>query len=79
LRQDIDINGVAVKNGDWIMGDDNGVLVVPIDHVMNVLSRAENVESTERRIREAIRNGMSLFEARKKFRYDQPWLAKENN
>jgi regulator of RNase E activity RraA len=78
LRQDVEVGDVTVKNGDWLMGDDNGVLVIPADRLSDVLFRAENVERTEKHIREAIRSGMPLVEARKRFRYDQPWLAEKS-
>lgn len=79
LKQDVKVGDVTVKNGDWLMGDDNGVLVVPADRLLDVLARAENVERTEKQIREAIRGGMPLVEARKRFRYDQPWIAEKTS
>jgi regulator of RNase E activity RraA len=51
---------VTVCPGDWVFGDDNGVLVIPGEHLEEVIRRAENVENTERKIIGAINGGTSL-------------------
>ncbi len=52
--------GQYVKKGDWIIGDDNGVVVVPKEEAQEVANRAINVMERENRIREEIRRGSSL-------------------
>ncbi|KAF1078153.1 orotidine 5'-phosphate decarboxylase / HUMPS family protein [Methanogenium sp. MK-MG] len=50
----------AVRPGDWIVGDESGVVVVPRERAYEVARRALEVKKTERRIREEIRRGATL-------------------
>ncbi|KTD25562.1 MULTISPECIES: RraA family protein [Legionella] len=68
------INDVTINPGDLIFGDDDGVLVIPQHLINEVLDKAENIQSTENKIITAVKTGLSLEQARKDFRYDQPWL-----
>ncbi|WP_407555119.1 RraA family protein [Streptomyces sp. Pv4-95] len=70
---EVDIAGTPVRPGDWIVADDNGALRIPADLVEEVISRAEAVERTEARIREAALGGARLDEARARFGYARPW------
>ncbi|WP_198530387.1 MULTISPECIES: RraA family protein [Mycobacteroides] len=54
---------VEVGPGDFILGDIDGVVVVPAAHVLPVLERAEAVTLRERGIRQGLKDGMSLQEA----------------
>lgn len=72
---DLLIGNIRVRPGDIIIGDDNGVLVVPKEHLASVVEKARNIKATEEAIILSIKNGMRLDEARKKHRYDQPWTA----
>lgn len=49
-----------VYTGDWIIGDDSGVVVVPQKIAQEVANRALDVKEHENRIREEIRKGGSL-------------------
>ena len=49
-----------VSPGDWIVGDDSGVVVVKKERVMEVANRALDVLERENRIREEIRRGSTL-------------------
>lgn len=71
---DLVINHVVIKPGDIIFGDTNGVLVIPWKYAQEVLARANNIKLTEEKIKQSINHGMKLADARKLFRYDQPWL-----
>jgi regulator of RNase E activity RraA len=71
------IGNVTISPGDIIFGDENGAVVIPKDNFADVMVRVKNIYSTEKSIINAIEDGMSLQEARKIFRYDQPWLEKE--
>lgn len=46
--------------GDWIVGDDDGVIVVPKDQVVEVANRAQDVLERENRIRAEIEAGSTL-------------------
>lgn len=70
---EVDVAGTAVAPGDWIVADDNGALRIPAALVEEVVRRAEAVERTESRIREAALGGSRLDEARARFGYARPW------
>ena len=67
----VNIGDARVQPGDIVRGDADGVIVVPKEHEDKVLDTAEAVEHAENAIREAVRGGMRLDEARKQFRYHQ--------
>ncbi|MBW3581548.1 MAG: orotidine 5'-phosphate decarboxylase [Euryarchaeota archaeon] len=52
--------GQVVRNGDWIVADDMGVVVVPQDQAVELANRALDVYEHENRLREEIRRGSSL-------------------
>lgn len=60
---------VRVRAGDIIVGDADGVVVIPKEFEEKVLATALEIEAAEDKIREAVDNGMRLDEARKHFRY----------
>ncbi len=51
------VGGVRVAPGDWIVGDWDGLVIVPGDRVEEILSEAEEKAATENEIREAVRLG----------------------
>lgn len=56
----IKISGVTVAPGDWIIGDDDGVCVIPKDKAVEYANRAMDVLEKENRLREEIREGSTL-------------------
>jgi 3-hexulose-6-phosphate synthase/6-phospho-3-hexuloisomerase len=50
----------TVRTGDWIIGDDSGVVVVPQEIAQEIANRALDVKEQENRIREEIKHGGSL-------------------
>ncbi|WP_203334657.1 RraA family protein [Planococcus beigongshangi] len=69
VGETINISNVIVKKGDIIVGDADGVVVVPKIIEQQVLDEAKRIANAEDRIRDAIENGMRLDEARKHFNY----------
>lgn len=67
----VNIGDVRVAPGDLVRGDADGVVVIPRALEDQVLDTAEAVEQAENAIREAVRGGMRLDEARRQFRYHQ--------
>ena len=67
----VNIGDARVAPGDIVKGDSDGVVVIPRQHEDQVLDTAEVIEAAECRIREAVRGGMRLDEARKQFKYHQ--------
>ncbi len=65
------IGGARVCPGDILVGDPDGVIVIPRVHEEAVLAAAEEIEAAENHIREAVRGGMRLDEARRQYKYHQ--------
>jgi 3-hexulose-6-phosphate synthase/6-phospho-3-hexuloisomerase len=60
INAEIACGGQTVRPGDWIIGDENGVVVVPKERAYEVARRAIEVKKNEERIREEIRRGSTL-------------------
>ena len=60
IGAEIQCGGQNVRNGDWIIGDDSGVVVVPQEIAQEIANRALDVKEHENRIREEIKEGGSL-------------------
>jgi 4-hydroxy-4-methyl-2-oxoglutarate aldolase len=73
----ITISDVLVTLGDIIIGDDNGVVCVPLRAAEKVLKAAEDIETKELGIAEAIDRGTSLSQARDEFGYGELQRAKD--
>jgi len=65
----VNIGNARVAPGDLVRGDADGVIVIPKDFEEKVLASAEEIQRAEDAIRESVRAGMSLREAREKHRY----------
>lgn len=59
--------GVRVSSGDLIVGDTDGVVVVPREHAGEVLAVAQEIEETERRMTDAIKRLGSIRKAVEEF------------
>ena len=66
-RVAVEINGVRIAPGDIVFGDLDGVLVIPRQAEEEAIRRALEKASTENKVRDAIRNGMSTVEAFRTF------------
>jgi len=70
VGEPVSICNVLVCPGDLVMADDSGVLIIPGDKAEEVLENALIIKSAEEKIVEATKAGLTLAEARKKFKYD---------
>jgi|TARA_B100000965_G_scaffold333133_1_gene297893 regulator of RNase E activity RraA len=67
LETTIKIGDVIINNNDYVLADIDGVVIIPQDHIINILEKTENLISTESKVRKAIREGMDPQEAYIKF------------
>jgi len=56
----IEIDGVKIKPGDYIVAEEEGIIVIPKEIVREVANRALDVKEKEDRIREEIKRGSTL-------------------
>jgi 3-hexulose-6-phosphate synthase/6-phospho-3-hexuloisomerase len=56
----VSISRVRVHPGDWIVGDDDGVVVIPAGRAVEVANRAMDVLERENRLRKEIQDGSTL-------------------
>jgi 4-hydroxy-4-methyl-2-oxoglutarate aldolase len=57
LQEPVELAGVTVRPGDWIVGDDDGVVVVPAGAAERVIALAQARVEKETRILERLRDG----------------------
>jgi 3-hexulose-6-phosphate synthase/6-phospho-3-hexuloisomerase len=69
----IKVGGKRVFPGDWIVGDDDGVVVIPRDKVVEIANRAMDVLEKENRLRGEIENGSTLSQVA----YLEKWEKKK--
>jgi 3-hexulose-6-phosphate synthase/6-phospho-3-hexuloisomerase len=60
INVEIECGGLKVAPSDWIVGDDNGVMIIPKDKAQEMANRAMDVLERENRIREEIKRGSTL-------------------
>ena len=61
-------NSVLVRPGDWIFGDVDGVIVIPVEILDEVVEKVRELSEKERLSREAFRSGASFKEVFEKFK-----------
>jgi 4-hydroxy-4-methyl-2-oxoglutarate aldolase len=61
------LGGVRVAPDDWIVGDADGLVVVPGECVEGILAEAEQKVATENQIRDSVRDGMLPVEAYQRY------------
>ena len=59
----IKIGDVIIHNGDYVMADIDGVVIIPKNNTEDILQKSENLINTESQVRKAIREGMDPQEA----------------
>ena len=60
IGTEIKCGNQTVRTGDWVIGDDSGVVVVPQEMAQEIANRSLDVKEHENRIREEIKDGGSL-------------------
>lgn len=62
-RCPIEIDGVWINPSDLVFGDMDGVLIIPKEHIKEVITQALEKASGEKTVRQAIENGMTATKA----------------
>ncbi len=65
----VNIGDARVDAGDLLRGDADGIVAIPRAHEDAILTAAEEIDAVEQRIREAVKSGLSLREARAQHGY----------
>lgn len=60
IGSEIIVGGQRVRTGDWIVGDESGLIVIPKEEAVEVANRALDVHEHEDRTRTEIRRGSTL-------------------
>jgi 3-hexulose-6-phosphate synthase/6-phospho-3-hexuloisomerase len=60
IGMEITVGGQVVRTGDWVVGDENGLVVIPKEVAVEVANRTVDVNEREERTREEIRRGSTL-------------------
>lgn len=55
------IGGAMAVRGDFVFGDEDGVVIIPADKLDDILPDAEEIQRTEGAILEAIKQGRNFF------------------
>jgi len=67
----IECGGRPVRPGDWIIGDDSGLVVVPSERAVEVANRALDVLEMENRVRQEIQAGSTLSKVAQLYRWEK--------
>ena len=67
----VSLGEVRVDPGDMVVGDGDGVVVIPAGRLADVLAASSQIAGAEERIRSEVDQGSRLDEARKRHRYFQ--------
>ncbi|RLG38047.1 MAG: bifunctional hexulose-6-phosphate synthase/ribonuclease regulator [Candidatus Alkanophagales archaeon] len=71
INAEIKCGGQEVKPGDWIVGDDNGVVVVPKERAYEIARRALEVWKMEERVRAEIKRGKTLSQVLELYKWEK--------
>ena len=63
----ISIGAVTIRRGDFVVGDRDGVLVIPQEITTRVLEKSEEVVGTENLVRKAVLQGVHPVDAYRKY------------
>jgi 4-hydroxy-4-methyl-2-oxoglutarate aldolase len=67
----IRLGDVQVRPGDIVVGDINGIVVIPLEKMDEVISSAERILEKEEQMRADILAGMDILEIDNKYNYEQ--------
>ncbi|MGC8585451.1 MAG: 3-hexulose-6-phosphate synthase [Thermoplasmata archaeon] len=62
---EVEFGGQKIRTGDWIVGDESGLVVIPKENVVEIANRSLDVLERENRLREEIKRGSTLSKVSK--------------
>ncbi|MBR0827199.1 RraA family protein [Bradyrhizobium manausense] len=65
----VQIAGVRIAPGDWLVGDGDGIVSLPASRLEEICATARQIAATEAKIRDAVVAGERLDKARERLRY----------
>jgi regulator of RNase E activity RraA len=63
FNETIRIGDVQISGGDWVLGDRDGIVILPKDKAEDIVAETERVIGTENKIRTSIFDGMDPQDA----------------
>jgi 4-hydroxy-4-methyl-2-oxoglutarate aldolase len=63
IHDEIVIGGIMVRPGDWVVGDNDGVMVIPVERIETVVGAAQQRMAKESRVAELLKTGMTVLDA----------------
>src|SRR3979409_96829 len=72
MQAPISLGEIQVRPGDILIGDADGILVIPRETESRIFDTAREIEVAEQGIEAETAKGLRLDDARKAFRYHQP-------
>jgi 4-hydroxy-4-methyl-2-oxoglutarate aldolase len=70
INSDLILDGVYVQAGDWLVGDESGICVIPKDLTLSVLALAEEREEIDKDSVRELKAGKTLREVHRHFKDD---------
>ncbi len=67
----IEIGGQSIEPGDWIVGDDDGVIRLPRRHAVEIANRAMDRMEMENRVRKEIKAGSTLAQVADLYKWEK--------
>jgi 3-hexulose-6-phosphate synthase/6-phospho-3-hexuloisomerase len=67
----VTINGTEIHPGDWLMGDEDGLVVIPGARVVEVANRAQDIMEREQRLAAEIDQGRTLSDVAELRKWEQ--------
>lgn len=62
INHPISIGGIIVYPGDYVLGDADGVVIIPHDRIAEAVEKSNAREEKERKVMERLMNGENLFD-----------------
>jgi 3-hexulose-6-phosphate synthase/6-phospho-3-hexuloisomerase len=71
IGAEIGCGGQTVRTGDWVLGDESGVTVIPKERLAEVANRSLDVLEKEDRVREEIKRGSTLSKVMELYKWEK--------